>query len=105
MQDFADSTAGDAHYLCMLTARSVLPVLRGPDGTDVQYGRIPPAGAQLRFSRYRVGGGAKGNVGRNTLTVLKSSIPYVAAVSNRYSPGRHRRRVLEQAKLRAPGRS
>ena len=60
-------------------------MLRGPDGTDVQYGRIPPAGAQLRFSRYRVGGGAKGNVGRNTLTVLKSSIPYVAAVSNRYS--------------------
>ena len=105
VQDFADSTAGDAHYLCDSASGEIRsgPVLRGPDGTDVQYGRIPPAGAQLRFSRYRVGGGAKGNVGRNTLTVLKSSIPYVAAVSNRYSAqGGIDAETLEQAKLRAP---
>ena len=105
VQDFADSTAGDAHYLCDSANGEIRfgPVLRGPDGTDVQYGRIPPAGAQLRFSRYRVGGGAKGNVGRNTLTVLKSSIPYVAAVSNRHSAqGGIDAETLDQAKLRAP---
>ena len=29
---------------------------------------MPRRGAQLRFSTYRIGGGAIGNVGRNTLT-------------------------------------
>jgi predicted phage baseplate assembly protein len=55
------------------------------------------------MSRYRVGGGSKGNVGRNTLTVLKSSIPYVAAVSNRRSAQSGvDGETLEEAKLRAP---
>jgi predicted phage baseplate assembly protein len=77
--------------------------LRGPTGTEVQYGAIPRRSAQIRISSYRVGGGAAGNVGRNTLTVLKSSIPYVAAVRNRHgAQGGEDGETLEQAKLRAP---
>jgi predicted phage baseplate assembly protein len=105
VQDFGQSTADDPHYVCDGASGEIRfgPILRGPDGSDVQYGRIPRSGAQVRFSRYRVGGGTKGNVGRNTLTVLKSSIPYVAAVSNRYSAqGGVDAETLDQAKLRAP---
>ncbi|HEY7268328.1 MAG TPA: putative baseplate assembly protein, partial [Dehalococcoidia bacterium] len=64
---------------------------------------IPPRGASIRFNSYRIGGGAIGNVGRNTLTVLKSSIPYISAVRNSHSAqGGRDGETLEQAKLRAP---
>jgi predicted phage baseplate assembly protein len=105
VEDFSESTKEDPHFICDGSSGVIRfgPVLRGPDGTDVPYGRIPPRGAQVRFSRYRVGGGAQGNVGRNTLTVLKSSIPYVAAVRNRYgAQGGVDGETLEQAMLRAP---
>ena len=36
----------------------------------------------MRFTKYRTGGELKGNVGKNSVTVLKSSIPYVAEVKN-----------------------
>jgi predicted phage baseplate assembly protein len=105
VEDFGQSASTDLHYVCDAATGEIRfgPIVRGPDGTDIQYGRIPRSGAQLRFSRYRVGGGARGNVGRNTLTVLKSSIPYVAAVSNRHAAqGGIDAETLEQAKLRAP---
>src|SRR5205814_10107527 len=61
-------------------------------------------GALLRCSRYRTGGGTKGNVGKNSVTVLKSSIPYVDRVTNA-SPaiGGEDAETLEMAMLRAPG--
>ena len=79
------------------------PSIRQPDGTEKQFGKIPPKGNQLRFSAYRCGGGVQGNVGERTLTVLKSSIPYVAWVTN-FSPalGGTDSESLENAKLRAP---
>lgn len=103
--DFSESSAEDPHFVCDSASGEVRfgPILHQPDRTELQYGRIPPRGAQVRLSSYRVGGGAKGNVGRNTLTVLKSSIPYVAAVRNRYAAtGGLDGETLEQAKLRAP---
>jgi predicted phage baseplate assembly protein len=103
--DFGDSLEDDPHFVCDSASGEIRfgPALRGPDGTDQQYGRIPRRGSQLRFSRYRIGGGTRGNVGRNTLTVLKSSIPYVAAVRNRYgAQGGVDSETLDQAKLRAP---
>jgi predicted phage baseplate assembly protein len=103
--DFSESAPDDLHFVCDSSSGEIRfgPSLRGPDGTDVQYGRIPRRGAQIRMAEYRVGGGALGNVGRNTLTVLKSSIPYVAAVRNRYgAQGGEDGETLEQAKLRAP---
>ena len=40
-------------------------------------------GSQLRIRRYRTGGGTIGNVAAGAISVLKSSIPYVASVENR----------------------
>jgi predicted phage baseplate assembly protein len=55
------------------------------------------------MSRYRFGGGVVGNVGANTLTVLKSSIPYVAQVTNRQAAlGGLDPESLDAARMRAP---
>ena len=60
-------------------------------------------GDAMRFVRYRFGGGVVGNVGANTLTVLKSSIPYVSTVTNlRAATGGLDAESLEAAKMRAP---
>jgi predicted phage baseplate assembly protein len=61
-----------------------LPEVSSPQGERVerQYGKIPPLGAELVMVSYRWGGGEQGNVERDTLTVLKSSLPYVNRVTN-----------------------
>ncbi len=105
VDDFSESGADDPHFICDSASGEVRfgPVVRQADASEVQYGRTPRRGAQVRFSTYRVGGGATGNVGRNTLSVLKSSIPYVSAVRNRHgAQGGRDGETLEQAKLRAP---
>src|SRR5207302_37458 len=69
----------------------------------LQYGAYPPEGRMLRFASYRIGGGNKGNVGKNTITVLKSAIPYIAAVANAASAiGGQDGESLQQAMLRGP---
>lgn len=45
-------------------------------------GDVPPSGSELRMKAYRHGGGHRGNVKANSLTVLRSSIPEVATVTN-----------------------
>jgi predicted phage baseplate assembly protein len=103
--DFSESGPNDQHFTIDSAGGDVNfgPAIRGPSGAEQQYGAIPRRGVQLRLSSYRIGGGAAGNVGRNTLTVLKSSIPYVSAVRNRYgAQGGQDGETLEQAKLRAP---
>jgi predicted phage baseplate assembly protein len=82
--DFGRSEGHEPHFV--LDPASGLielgPRIRSPQGLEHQYGRIPPAGRHVRFSTYRSGGGIIGNVGARTVTVLQSSIPYVAEVSN-----------------------
>lgn len=79
------------------------PLIREPDGRDRQYGAVPPEGRLIRFTRYRTGGGAAGNVGARTLSVLKSTLPYVDSVVNRAgASGGLDAESLERAKLRAP---
>jgi predicted phage baseplate assembly protein len=58
------------------------PVVRTADGSARSYGAVPPRLAQLRVPRYRTGGGRAGNVARAAITVLRSSVPYVASVTN-----------------------
>jgi hypothetical protein len=66
-------------------------------------GRIPVADAQIKAKRYRYGGGASGNVAANTITKLKTSLPYIDSVTNpRSATGGSEAETLEQAKLRAP---
>ena len=105
VEDFSQSGPGGRHFVCDSATGEVRfgPVLRQPDGTELQYGLTPKRGANVRFASYRVGGGSRGNVGRNTLTVLKSSIPYVSAVTNRHgAQGGRDAETLDQAKMRAP---
>ena len=61
---------------------SLGPLLRQPDGSVVQLGKVPPRGSLLAFSSYRYGGGAAGNVGPHELTVIKASLSGVRQVTN-----------------------
>ncbi len=103
--DFADSGPEDHHFtLDKLDGTLTLgPSLLQPDGFIYRFGSVPEKGSVLRFQRYQYGGGVVGNVSQNTLTVLKSSIPYVAHVTNRAPAlGGRDAQSLEDARLRAP---
>ncbi len=102
--DFADSSIGDRHFtLDELDGTLRLgPALLQPDGSVYRFGSIPAKGSVLHFSRYQYGGGVAGNVSKGALSVLKSSIPYVAQVNNRQATvGGRDSQSLEDAKLRA----
>jgi predicted phage baseplate assembly protein len=105
VETFANSTGDDAHYTVDDVSGEVRfgPAIRQPNGVERYYGLIPLKGRQVRFRQYRTGGGGVGNVGANTLTVLKSSIPYVARVNNRVpAAGGLDQESLDAAKMRAP---
>ncbi len=105
VEDFADSGPDDRHFtLDKLDGTLTLgPSLLQPDGLICRFGSVPEKGSLLIFKRYRYGGGVVGNVSRGTLTVLKSSIPYVAHVTNRLEAvGGRDAQSLEDARLRAP---
>lgn len=103
--DFAASGPDVPHFVCDGVSGEIAfgPRIRQPSGEERQYGRIPPMGKQIRFTRYRSGGGVIGNVGEKTIKVLKSSIPYVSSVIN-FQPARGGADVetIEAAKMRAP---
>ncbi|MER7755101.1 putative baseplate assembly protein [Kitasatospora sp. NPDC097643] len=82
---FGESAAQDRHvHLDRATGElSFGPAIRQPDGTLREFGAVPAKGAAIRVRAYRTGGGRIGNVARGALTVLRSSIPYVARVENR----------------------
>lgn len=103
--DFADSGPEDRHCAIDAAAGEVRfgPRIRYPDGSLHQHGAIPPDGAVLELSGYRVGGGTAGNVGAGTLTVLKSSIPFIGAVENlQAARGGVDAETIENLKLRGP---
>ena len=105
VEDFALSDGIVKHFTCDSVTGGVKfgPAIQQPNGETRQYGAIPPKGSRIRFARYRYGGGVKGNVGRDTITVLKSSIPYVSSVTNRYAAvGGADPETLESAKMRGP---
>ncbi len=90
-----DATTGEFHFA---------PAVREPDGSMRHFGAVPPKGAHLRVPGYRVGGGTAGNVARGAISVLRSSVPYVARVDNREAAtGGVDGESVENAKLRAPG--
>ncbi|MFO8101346.1 MAG: putative baseplate assembly protein [Dehalococcoidia bacterium] len=103
--DFADSGPEDKHFTFDSVSGEIQfgVSIREPNGQERQYGMIPPSGRQIRVTSYRFGGGIIGNVGPGTITVLKSSIPYVASVTN-FKPamGGTEPESINRAKLRAP---
>lgn len=82
--DFTASAPGDRHYAIDDGSGTVSfgPAVRYADGTVRQHGAIPPDGAEIVMDRYRHGGGAAGNVGAGTLSVLRTTIAYVDGVTN-----------------------
>ena len=105
VQDFSASGDGNPHFTLDSATGQIAfgPSIRQPEGVDRQYGRIPRQGAAIRFTRYRTGGGSKGNVGERTLTQLKTSIPYVDWVQNpRPAVGGTEGETIEGAMLRGP---
>ena len=83
-EDFVGSTEFDRHFVLDPVSGEIElgPAIRETDGGWTQYGAVPPKGAVLRFSRYRYGGGRRGNVTAGALSVLRSTIPGVDTVAN-----------------------
>ena len=105
MQDFAASGPEDAVFVLDAAVGEVqlAPAVRQPDGSMRRYGRVPAKGEQLRIRSYATGGGRGGNVSRGAISVMKSSIPYVARVENREAArGGVDGEELENAKERGP---
>jgi len=70
---------------------------------DGVHGMIPVAGTRIVATRYRIGGGAIGNVGAGTITSLKTALPQVRTVTNlRAAAGGSDAETVDEAKLRAP---
>ncbi|MCH8190741.1 MAG: putative baseplate assembly protein, partial [Chloroflexi bacterium] len=103
--NFSESRREDKHFIFDPVAGEVRfgPVIRSPQGEEVQYGAIPPAGMQIGLTSYRFGGGPEVNVGQNTLTELQSAIPYIDTVTNRrVASGGVDPEGIENAKMRGP---
>ncbi|GAA1214618.1 putative baseplate assembly protein [Kitasatospora nipponensis] len=105
IEAFGASTPQDRHFRLDPTTGEITfgPAVRERDGSLRQYGAVPAKGARIRVRRYRTGGGRRGNVAPRTLTVLRSSIPFVSRVENRAAAaGGVDGETVESAKLRGP---
>ena len=81
----------------------IQPVSSTVQALERQYGAVPPPGAEINMRAYRTGGGSRGDVKKETLTVLKYAIPYVKSVINyQEATGGADTESLEQAILRVP---
>ena len=103
-ESFAESGADDRHYVLDPAAGIVEfgPAVRDALGGWFQHGAVPPRGAAIRMTRYRHGGGAVGNVDAHRLTVLRSALTGVDAVTNPApASGGSDAETLENAKGRA----
>lgn len=105
VDDFTRSGGQDRHYTWGSGGGVIEfgPRVRYPDGSVRQHGMIPRDGAQIAVTGYRHGGGARGNVGGRTLTVLRSSVPYVSGVINLApASGGVDGETVNEAKIRGP---
>lgn len=105
VSDFGDSV-GESRHFTLDALDGILsfgPMLLQPDGTVFHYGATPPKGSLLRFTRYQHGGGRRGNVPAGAISVLKTSIPYVARVVNHERAlGGLDAQTIEDARIRIP---
>ena len=94
---FYESTPFDRHFVC----DSVAGKIRFGDG---RHGHIPCEGkSNIRINRYCVGGGSESNVGVNTITVLKKSVPFISKVWNPVpAEGGADAENVAEAQMRAP---
>jgi predicted phage baseplate assembly protein len=105
VENFADSGPDDRHFILDRRVGEVLfgPVVRLADGSVAHYGAIPAKGATVRIRSYRTGGGSRGNVAKGAISILRSSIPFVSRVENRWAAwGGVDGETLDEAKVRGP---
>jgi predicted phage baseplate assembly protein len=105
VRDFTASGPTDRHYVLDAATGTFHfgPTVRYPDGSIRQHGAIPPDGAEVALPQYRQGGGAVGNVGSGTLTVLRHTIAYIDRVTNLApASGGVDAETPQNAKLRGP---
>ena len=94
VESFFDSQASARHYLCD-------PIKGEVTFGDGRKGWVPPVARDSIKCEYRLGGGVAGNVGANTLTVLKQSIAFVQNVTNPFAAqGGADPESIEEAKRR-----
>ncbi|MFB2835652.1 putative baseplate assembly protein [Floridanema evergladense] len=73
------------------------------EALERQYGKVPPPGAEIYMVAYRTGGGSRGNVQAEKLTVVKQAIPYIKNVINYESAkGGIDAESLDEAVIRVP---
>ncbi len=84
VDDFANSDKFSRHYMLDTAHGEVIfgPSVRQPDGSTVQYGRIPESGHHIRVSDYRYGGGTRGNMPPNSVNIMNAALAYVSRASN-----------------------
>ena len=82
---FAESGPDDRHVMLDRVGGDLVfgPMTREADGGLSYHGAVPPKGSPIRVPEYRTGGGRRGNVARNVLTVQRDPIPFVSTVTNR----------------------
>ncbi|MGV9712399.1 putative baseplate assembly protein [Gordonia sp. NPDC003424] len=103
--DFAECAAGDEVFHLDAVSGEIAfgPAVRESDGTIRCFGAVPPKGSVIGVDRYRIGGGAIGNVGIGQLRVLKTSVPFVSRVENRVAAvGGADAETVDELKLRGP---
>jgi predicted phage baseplate assembly protein len=103
--DFSASEAGDLHFVLDAVAGEISfgPAVREADGTVRGHGEVPPKGRRIKVDVYLTGGGRLGNLAPRAISILKSSIPYVSRVENRYAmAGGVDGEDIENAKVRGP---
>src|SRR5438309_735993 len=94
VENFFDRQPGSRHYLCD-------PIKGELTFGDGRKGWVPPVARDSIKCEYRLGGGVAGNVGANTLTVLKQSIAFVQSVTNPFAAqGGADPESIEEAKRR-----
>jgi predicted phage baseplate assembly protein len=102
---FADSDAGATVFTLDRATGEVGfgPAVREADGTVRRHGAVPPKGAPLRIPAYRTGGGPAGTVAAHSVTVLRTTIPFVERVDNRRQAlGGVAGESIDEAKVRGP---
>jgi predicted phage baseplate assembly protein len=105
VEHFAQSSPSDRHFVLDAHGGEIAfgPLVRLPDGTIRQYGAVPDPGATVQVRNYVTGGGPAGNVPVGAITSLRSSIPFVTSIENRYpASGGTVGETLEEAMRRGP---
>ncbi|GAB3248701.1 putative baseplate assembly protein [Kineosporia babensis] len=103
--DFTRSGPYDQHFVWDSASGAIRfgPSVRQPSGWVKRHGAVPPEGALISVTGYRVGGGAIGNVGARTLVSPRTPLPYITTVTNlKAASGGSDPETVEEVKARGP---